>query len=56
MTLLDCWVLGTTNAAKLWDAAEAARLLGIGCRLTLLGCCDARVLHKTIRLLGIGCY
>jgi hypothetical protein len=32
LALLDCWVLGAADAARLWDAAEvAARLLGIGC-------------------------
>jgi hypothetical protein len=30
--LLGNWVLGAAIAAGLWDAAEAAGLLGIGCR------------------------
>jgi hypothetical protein len=44
LTLLGFWVLGAANAAGLWDAA-----------VTLLGCCDAGVLHEAVGLLGIGC-
>ena len=46
--LLNYWVLGVTDAARLWNAAKAASLLGIGycyntarlwdAAITLLGC------------------
>jgi len=32
LELLGIWVLDAAIAAGLWDAAEAAGLLGIGCR------------------------
>jgi hypothetical protein len=47
--LLGCWVLDTADAARLWGAAEAAGLLGIGCYARLLSCCDAGVLREAVR-------
>ena len=50
--LLDCWVLGAADAAGLWDAVEAAGLLGIRYCARLL---DVDLYAKTrTGFLGIG--
>ena len=51
--VLDNWVLGAADAAGLWDAVEAAGLLGIGYCARLL---DVDLYAKTrTGFLGIGC-